>query len=76
MRNSMEEMALPGIESQQDDDQVERNLVRSIIEFDDADYNSDEDPDFVAPIDVDNDEGSSAADDESSSSDESDEMED
>ena len=70
----VEEMALPGIESQQDDDQVERNLVRSIIEFDDADYNSDEDPDFVAPIDVDNDEGSSAADDESSSSDESDEM--
>ena len=74
----VEEMALPSIEIQQDDDQGERDLVRSIVEFDDADYKSDEDPDFVAPIDVDDndDDDGSSADDESSSSDEGEEMED
>ena len=75
---TMEEMALPSIEIQHDDDQGERDLVRSIVEFDDADYKSDEDPDFVAPIDVDDndDDDGSSADDESSSSDEGEEMED
>lgn len=57
-------------------DEAEENepqacLVKSIIEHDDENYKSDEDPDFVAPADVDNvSDDASSADDESSDAEE------